>query len=94
MTYMFEVRRPLLCPSSRSTLSSVLSPVLMFVGAGEYLQVLGSGVGCVAAAAAAVGGERRVCQSSSPASHGEEDRGSVLSIHDLLTWSVSSEEKR
>lgn len=63
----------------------------MFVGAGEYLQVLGSGVGCVAAAAAAVGGERRVCQSSSPTSHGEDDCGSVLSVHGLLTWSVSSE---
>lgn len=46
--------------------------VLVFSGEGEHLQVLGSSVGRLAAAAAAVGGQRGVRQSSSATSHGEE----------------------
>lgn len=48
-----------------------------FAGKGEHLQVLGSSVWYLAAAATAVGDERRVCQSASPTSHGEEDSDSA-----------------
>lgn len=67
MTYIFEVIL------SRLLLSLPISQHLCHVlGASQHLQVLGPSVRRLVAAAAAVGNQHGLCQSSSPTSNGED----------------------
>lgn len=66
MTYMFEVSRA-------AAASSGLLPFTVSVpGAGQHLQVLGPSAGRLVAAAAAVGGQHGLRQSSCPTGDGED----------------------